>query len=96
MRRAHPSPGVSLSPTKQDDDRFRTLAKINAVSGTKVDPAFKGALPTPWYSRNSLFDSNESRGHLGCCRSVEVFKPPGKGAAALLVKVLPYRDHALW
>ena len=85
------------SPAEQDDDRIRVLAKVDPVTGAKIDPGFINAGTGALGVREiTLLDPNHGRGHL--CRrwGIETFEPLRKRAEVVLIRILPDRDHIQW
>ena len=77
------------SPSQKDDELVPVPAKIDAITGAKIN----GVLTHPGTNRFdvrevALFHANNGRRHLCCRWSVEIVEPFCKGTSSILVFVL--------
>jgi hypothetical protein len=81
---------------KQYDDLITIPAKINAVTGSEIDPVFQHTLTDALCIRKvTLFHSNQSCHNPGSRRRIQAVKPFGVWIPTFSVDVLLDCDHWL-
>jgi hypothetical protein len=79
---------------KQDDERISILAKIDAISGTEIYPAFENSCAgTSGIGQIALLHARQGKYNFGSSRRIQAIKPFGLGTAAFTVNIISDLDH---